>query len=230
MKAIIGGSGFYSLGGKKRRISTPYGKAIVYDLGEGYFIPRHGEKHSLPPFKVNYKANIYALKRLGVEELLTVHAVGIIKKYKPKDFVLAKDFIGLFTPITFYEKFDGELKHADVTKPFSKKINKEVKALGRKIGIRIKEGGVIATTKGNRFETKAEIKALAMMGANLVSMTHAYEATLSNEIGIEISSLCIGTNYAAGVSKHPLSHEEVVEVFESVKGKLIELAKAWIYR
>ncbi len=230
MKALIAGSGFYKFSGKgtKEVVSTPFGNSIVYNISGNYFIQRHGEKHKVPPMKINYKANIYALKMLGVEEVLTINAVGSLKKaFKPGDFVMAEDFFGLFTPITFYESFEHGLKHTDVTNPFDKKLSNKVIKIAKKIGIKVKTGGIVSTTTGNRFETKAEVKFLAKY-SNLVSMTNAYETTLLNEIGIKNANLCVVTNYATGISKKLISHDEVIEIFSSKLKELNRIAELWL--
>ena len=233
-KALITGSGFYDIEGIKRIVSTEYGNAILYEVfplenkEPSYILPRHGIEHSLPPARINYKANIAALKALSVEEVLTIHAVGSIKKsYSPSSLVWAEDFIGFFTPITFFESFKKGIKHADLSNPFSKQIIRDVERIARKLKIKIKRGGVVATTPGNRFETKAEILALKKLGANLVSMTHSYEATLLSELEMRFASLCVVTNYAAGLQSS-LSHQEVIDLFKKMLPKIKSLALEWL--
>lgn len=214
MLGIIGGTGIYSLGKfRERDVNTPYGFAQVH-IGkiagaECAFIPRHGKDHRHPPHKINYRANVWALKEIGVEGVIATYAVGIISKFKPGDLIAANDFIGLFAPITFYDSFRDGAKHIDFSEPFSKGMQARLFSAAENAGCRVRKGGVVATAHGPRYETPAEIKALGKMGANLVSMTNAYEATLLHELEIECAGLCIGTNYAAGVSKKHLSHSEV---------------------
>ena len=233
MKAIIGGTGLYDLGGEEKRAKTKYGEAVYYLLGNAVFITRHGKDHKLSPAKINYKANISLLKELAVKEVLTINAVGSLEKsFKPGDFVLCEDFIGLFTPITFYETFENGMKHADVSEPFNKELNRKIKEIGESIGIEVKEGGIVATTYGNRFETKAENLALKSMGANLLSMTNAYETTLINELKLdyEIKNSCLAvvTNYGTGISEEKLSHSHVKEVFDSSIEKLKRIVEIFI--
>ncbi|MBU0586511.1 MTAP family purine nucleoside phosphorylase [Candidatus Micrarchaeota archaeon] len=217
MLGIIGGSGIYSIGKfEEQDINTPYGFAQVY-LGkigkrECAFIPRHGKNHFLPSYKINYRANIWALKDLGVEGTIATYACGAISKYKPGDFVAAEDFIGFNSPISFYENFRAGIKHADASEPFSKDLNANLVVAGKPLGIKMKKGGIIAVTQGPRYETRAEIKALKRMGANLVNMSCGYEAALLLEAEIPLAGLCIVTNYAAGISKKALSHDEVVNM------------------
>lgn len=230
MLAIIGGSGFYFLkkNAKTKEIKTPYGNVEVqivkFGKKEVAFIPRHGKNHSLPPHKINYRANIYALKELGATAVLGTYAAGLISKvYQPGDLILIEDFIGLFTPVTLYDDFSGGMKHIDFTEPYDKGLQIIVAARAKANKVKLKEKGVVATAPGPRFETKAEIKALRKMGANLVSMTHAYEATLIGELEIPFVAIAIGTNYACGITKEKLDQEDVLEVFEKSKEQVITL-------
>jgi len=231
MLGIVGGSGFYFLKknkGKTRNVKTPYGNVEVQVVKIGKkevaFIPRHGKEHNLPPHKINYRANIYALKELGVTAVFATYAAGLISKvYRPGDLILIEDFIGLFTPMTFYDDFSEGMRHMDFTYPYNKDLQMAVEARAKANKITLKRKGIIATMHGPRFETKAEIKALKKAGANLVSMTHAYEATLIGELEIPFVAIAIGTNYACGITKDKLSQEEVLEVFEKSKGQVVTL-------
>jgi len=225
MIGILGGSGIYSLGKmKKEIIETPYGKVEAY-LGkigaeEVLFIPRHGSLHKIPPHKVNYKANLWAMKEKKVDGIIAFYAAGIIEKYKPGDLVLLEDFIGLFAPITYFDSFEEEPKHADFSEPYSWELAEDLAKAAKKAEVELKEGGIIATTVGPRFESKAEVRALKNMGANLVNMTNAYEATLAGELGLSICGVAVGTNYATGVKKEELTSEEVLEVMEKNNSKI----------
>ncbi len=234
MLAIIGGSGIYGLGKKyvEEDIITPYGDSEIfrYKIGrkEIIFLPRHGKTHSLPPHKINYKANIYALNKLGVTACLGIYACGVISKYRPGDFILLDDFFGFDFPITFFDDFSSGMRHVDFSQPFNKKLISRLKEAAAIHGVKLKNKGIVKTTPGPRFETRAEINAIKKMGANLVSMTASYEITLMKEMEIPFVGLAVGTNYACGVSKKPLDHEEVLEIM-SEKKKLIGLiAKEFI--
>ncbi len=234
MLGVIGGSGFYTLNGKRKEsiIKTPYGEVdieISEILGKRVvFIPRHKRRHSVPPHKVNYRANIYALKMLGITNIIGIYATGIISSYKPGDVILIKDFIGLWTPATFFDDFSDEMKHTDFSEPYHKELQNLANTIAKKKGIVLRKGGVIATTYGPRFETRAEITALKRLGANLVSMTHSYEATLIGELGIPYVAFAVGTNYACGVKKGKLTSKEVIEHMEKAKKKLCMLIDGFI--
>lgn len=234
MLAVIAGTGFYTLGKKIKdmNVSTRYGKATLSSvsfLGEKLvFLPRHGRSHTLPPHRINYRANIAALEKIGVTGVLSFYSTGIISKYKPGDLILVDDFIGFLTPATFYDDFKGGIKHVDFTEPFSsdmKDILTEVASVNR---LKLKKGGVMAATPGPRFETKSEVKFLKKLGANLVNMTCGYEMGLLGESEIDFAAVAIGSNYAAGISKKPLSAEETMKVTRGAKGKLNTLIEGFL--
>ena len=234
MLAVIGGSGFYSLGRKIKdiKVSTPYGKAVlsrVSFLGEKLvFLPRHGKSHTIPPHKINYRANIAALEKIGVTGVISFYSCGILSKYKPGDIILVDDFIGLWTPATFYDDFSGGIKHVDFTTPFSsdmKDILREVASVNR---LKLKKGGVVVATPGPRFETKSEVKLLKKVGANLVNMTCGYEMGLLGESEIDFAAVAVGSNHAAGISKRPLSAGETLKVMRNAKGKLNTLVEGFL--
>jgi 5'-methylthioadenosine phosphorylase len=235
MLGIIGGTGIYSISHfEKRNVSTPFGFAEA-SMGEicgtrCAFISRHGEGHAIPPHRINFRANVWALRRLGADCVLATYACGAISRFRPGDFICANDFLGLFTPCTFYDDFREGVRHTDSSEPFSPEHSKLLRDCGKKSGARIHEGGIVATTSGPRFETPSEIRALKGLGANLVSMTNAYEASLLLEAEIPCAALCIATNYAAGVSSSRLSHSEVAKAMSGSEAKinsiLCEFAKA----
>jgi len=205
-------------------VVTPYGLATVNHVRildeELYFIPRHGERHDLPPHMINYKANIYALKKLGTKAIFATYACGAISKYKPGDLVMPDDFISFGPAVTFYDDFSAGIKHVDFTEPFDFRLCRRVMEIASAEKIPIKQGGVIATTSGPRYETRAEVAALERMGANLVSMTSGYEITLAHELEIPLAALAIITNHAAGKAKGPLRHEEFLTITEKAKDKI----------
>lgn len=183
-------------------ITTPYGKVHYYQLNDCVFIPRHGIKENIPPHKINHRANIYAIGKLGIKHIFAVNSVGSLKKeIKPGDFAIASDYIDL-NPPTFYEK---EAKF--IVPKLSVKLRKVLMQILRKSKMKFSENGVYFQTKGPRFETKAEIRLLQQF-ADVVGMTMANEATLADELGLEYISLYSIDNYAHGIVGKPLSMEE----------------------
>ncbi len=217
MIGIIGGSGLYTLiQGEEKVMETAYGnaKVVVGKVSDKdcVFIPRHGKSHKVPPHKINHKAHIYALQEHGVTEILSVSAVGIISDYKPGDLVTVRDFIALHSDsLTYFDDFSTGLVHTDMSEPYSLELTGLVQKASQKHNINIRDGGVLAHTTGPRFETKAEIKAFGMLGANLVGMTSVQEAILANELKINFANIAIAANYATGISKKHLAVEEVIE-------------------
>ncbi|MFH1285604.1 MAG: MTAP family purine nucleoside phosphorylase [Candidatus Micrarchaeota archaeon] len=213
--AIIGGSGFLdAFKGEEWILRSCCGSVRVYvskiGKNEVIFLPRHGLTHAIPPHKVNYAMNMSALKEAEVTDVITTNACGIISKFKPGDFVLASDFMAHYLgPITLHDDFSSGVKHTDMSEPFSLQLNDRIKRAAKKTKVPLKEGGIIATAPGPRFETKAEIRAFKILGANLIGMTNAYEVILARELEMNIASIAVATNYACGLSKHPLTHAEV---------------------
>lgn len=231
--AIIGGTGLYTPEMFKEEdtisLETPYGKSPKITIGrikdrKIFFLPRHGEKHSLPPHKVNYRANIFALKKLGVERILAINSVGGISQFlSPGDFIVPNDFID-FThrKSTFY---DDKVVHIDVSEPYCPELRECLVKAAEKIVGKVFDGGVYACTNGPRFETKAEIRMLAKLGCDIVGMTGLPEAVLAREVEICYASICLVTNYACGISKSKLTATEVIEL---VRDKEKELRKILI--
>ena len=186
-----------------KTIKTSYGKVNYYQLKDCIFIPRHSIKENIPPHKINYRANISALKKLGVKYIFAFSSVGSLKKeIKPGDFLIASDYID-FNPPTFYEK-----EAQFIIPELSLKLRKILIKTLRRLKIKFKTKGVYFHTKGPRLETKAEILAMRQF-ADIVGMTMAKEATLAEELGLEYISLCSVDNYANGIVRKPLSVEEI---------------------
>ncbi len=217
MLGFIGGSGFYEVGEERSRknIETDYGcvdiiRSVVADR-EFAFIPRHGKKHTIPPHKVKYHANVSALKKEQVSGVLSVVAVGSMEEYIPGDLVLIDDFISFWMGSTFYDSFESGIRHVDFSEPFDHSMKNIIREVANVKGIRLKEKGIVATTPGPRFETRSEVMALKGMGANLVSMTLGHEAPLLGEAEIPHAYIGIVTNKATGFSADRLNEQEVME-------------------
>ncbi|MHA2106175.1 MAG: MTAP family purine nucleoside phosphorylase [Candidatus Hodarchaeales archaeon] len=227
---IIGGSGFYDFlpSPQEKFVETPFStEAIllyhsVIKNRDVYFLPRHGKGHSIPPHRINFKANIYALHLLSVSRVLSTSAVGSVQtKINPGSYVLLDQFIDFIRPITFFEddfsvKFpDGnELSgviHTDMTNPYCTDLRHHISEVISKFS-HSRLTGTYYCAAGPRFETPAEIKALQSMGADVVGMTNSSEAILCRELGICYSSIALVTNFAAGLQK-VVNHQEVIDLF-----------------
>ncbi|MCL5046389.1 MAG: S-methyl-5'-thioadenosine phosphorylase [Actinobacteria bacterium] len=233
--AIIGGSGVYDPrileNTREERVETPYGVAALkvgtYQGEEVGFMPRHGEKHSVPPHKVNYRANIWALKELGVERVMATAAVGSVNPaMKPGDFVIVDDFLD-FTKTRVYTFFDGDemgVVHTDFTEPYCQEVRGVLLRAARELRIPVHDGGVYVCMEGPRYETPAEIRMVQRLGGDLVGMTNAPEVVLAKELGLCYGLVAMVTNLAAGISPVPLAHQEVLAVMDANAEKIKSLA------
>lgn len=219
--AIIGGTGLDALlsAAEQVRIGTPHGLPPPISVGsvEGKkvaFLPRHGVHHSIPPHRINYKANLYALLELGVERIIAVNAVGAIDvNLKPGDLVIPHDFID-FTKLrqsTFYD--ETPVTHIDVSQPYCPEIREVLIKSAKKHVKRVRDHAVLVCTEGPRYETPAEIEMFRRLGGDVVGMTGVPEAVLARELEICYSNICFVSNMAAGIQKR-LTAQEVVRVAE----------------
>ncbi|MEM0049020.1 MAG: S-methyl-5'-thioadenosine phosphorylase [Candidatus Bathyarchaeia archaeon] len=224
--AVIGGTGLEEIFNTSEiiNIGTPYGISYAISIckiqnKEVAFLPRHGRRHDNPPHRVNYRANIYALYKLGVERIIATNAVGAINpKFKPGDLVVPHDLID-FTrqrPLTFYDQ--APVTHIDFTEPYCPEIRKILIEKAREVGT-VHEQAVYVCTEGPRFETPAEIRMFRLLGCDIVGMTGMPEAVLARELGICYATICFVSNMAAGLSDR-LTYKEVLEVSKAVMPKI----------
>lgn len=233
--ALIGGTGVENLELHDRKaisVDTPYGQVKLETgyLGdiEMIFLKRHGEKHAVPPHLINYRGNIWALKQLGVTSILATGAVGSIsERYQPGGIVLVDQFLD-FTknrPVTFYDGQHKGVLHVDLSEPYCPWLRAVIAGAAQKMGLPIDRGGVYVCTEGPRFETPAEIKMYAMLGGDVVGMTGVPEVVLARELGMCYATIALITNAAAGISKKPLTHVEVIATMNMLSQTIAELIK-----
>lgn len=205
-------------------------KSGTYKGKNVFFLARHGGEHSVPPHKVNYRANIRALQDLNVERIVSTSAVGsLTKEMNPRDFVLLDQFID-FTKKREYTFFDDAVVHTDVTNPYCSQLREIIMKAASDLGITLHPKGTYVCTEGPRFETPAEIEMFALLGGDVVGMTNVPEVVLAREAKICYASIATVTNFAAGISPSKITHEEVIEIMdensEMIKkliGKTIEM-------
>ena len=225
--AVIGGTGLESLleNAEQVRVGTPYGLPSLLSVGEVQeravvFLPRHGRGHSLPPHKVNYRANIYALHKVGVERIIATNAVGAINvEFKPGDLVVPHDLID-FTKQrspTFYD--DAPVTHVDFSEPYCPEVREVLIQKAREAVDTVWEEAVYVCTEGPRFETPAEIRMFRALGCDVVGMTGVPEAALARELGMCYASLSFASNMAAGIAKR-ITSRGVVEASRLVGSKI----------
>lgn len=176
------------------------------------------------PHLINYRANLYALKSLGVEQVLATAAVGSLQRsYQPGELVLVDDVIDMTKSrkSTFFD--EGRVVHVDMSDPYCSRLRRGLREAAGKLGYDLHDGGVYVCTEGPRFETKAEIAMYAQLGGSVVGMTSMPEATLAKELELCYATVCMVTNWAAGLSPHPLTHEEVTSAMAANVEKLRRL-------
>ena len=211
MLASIGGSGLTQLSslGVTRRLAvrTPYGEpSAVLIFGqmrdkEVCFIARHGYGHTIAPHEVNYRANIWALREVGIKRIISVASVGGIgPTMTPGTLALPKQIIDYTwgRPSTFFEGGDTEVTHIDLTHPYSLTLRDALKRAADTAHEPVVDAGVYACTQGPRLETAAEINRLERDGCDLVGMTGMPEAALARELALEYAAIAVVANYAAG--------------------------------
>ena len=228
MIGIIGGTGVYeivTMGDEidTKVLKTPYGnspKISIFKLHgkKVAFMSRHSKGHSKPPHMVNYRANVYAMKKLGVDRIIATNAVGSLEReIEPGDFVIPHDFID-FTKLRNGTFYDDRTVHIDVTDPYCSDLRKTICSSGKVI-----DGGVYVCTEGPRFETPAEIQMFRLLGGTVVGMTGLPEAVLARELEMCYASISTVSNYAASISPTNLTIDEVFEIMEKKKRDLLTL-------
>lgn len=230
--AIIAGTGFYSfpeiVGQRTIRVETSFGQTVDIVTGklngrDVLFLPRHGEKHHVPPHKINYRANIAALAAAGAEKIIAINAVGgIAASLSPGKLVVPHQVIDYThgRDHTFFDCFDRTPDpvgncHIDFSDPFSPKLRRVLIGALQSAGQDFAEQGVYACTQGPRLETTAEVQRLKSDGCDIVGMTLMPEASLAREKGLEYASICLVVNWAAGVeSNRAIDVEEMKRVLQ----------------
>lgn len=230
--AIIGGTGLNRLSGlevlQEHSPETPFGMPSAPVIEGRYagarclFLARHGTPHRIAPHRINYRANIWALKSLGATTVLGVNAVGGIRpELVPGRLVIPGQLVDYTwgRAHTFYdgERFDGdlgELDHIDFTAPYAPGLRQALADSAQAAGIECAAAGAYAVTQGPRLETAAEVRRLAQDGCDVVGMTGMPEAALAAECGLAYASLCVVVNPAAGLSDEPITLDSMREALE----------------
>jgi len=239
---VIGGSGFYKLQDDATGVAveTPYGPPsadiVVASVGRRRvaFLLRHGRHHTIPPHRINYRANIWALKSLGVRYLISPCAVGSLQpRIQPEHFVLCDQYVDRThgRPDTFY---DGpEVVHVGAAQPYCPKLRSLAGDVIEEHGVTVHRSGTIVVINGPRFSTLAESKWYTAMGFDVVGMTQYPEAHLALEQQIAVVNIALTTDYDCGLAADgavpPVTADEVRRVFERnssvIRGVVLELAR-----
>lgn len=213
---------------ESKTVKTEFGSAYVYKSKGGYYVlPRHGPWHKVPPHMVNYRANLAAMDKLGVRNVVATSAVGSMD---PKLGVGQMGLVDQFIDFTKHREetfFGDEVAHTDMTNPYSAGLNSALGRAADNMKLKLRRGLVYVCAEGPRFETAAEIRMFRKLGGDVVGMTGVPEVVLAREKGLEYASLVIATNWAAGIQDR-VSHEEVVKVMKKTGRKARDLIEATI--
>jgi 5'-methylthioadenosine phosphorylase len=222
---VFGGSGFYSLLEDVReiKVDTPYGppsdSVFLADVGgrRVAFMPRHGRRHTIPPHLVNYRANVWAFRSLGVKAVISPCAAGSLQlDVRPGDFVLCDQFVDRTTGRrdTF---FDGPIvSHVSAADIYDPELRRIAAAVIREHDIPLHERGTVVVIQGPRFSTRAESRWFSDAGWEVINMTQYPEAYLVRELGMAVVNIALITDYDAGVHEGTAAVDarSVLEVFE----------------
>lgn len=233
---VFGGSGFYSFlkDTVEIEVDTPYGQPsdkVVLGNVEGIkvaFMPRHGRQHNIPPHKINYRANLYVMKKLGVTQIFGPCAVGSLQPHiKPGQFVICNQFVDRTKGRidTFY---DGpKTIHVSAANPYCTRLGSIVYNKAQEMGLDCHAQGTVVVVQGPRFSTKAESKWFSNQGWEVINMTQYPEAYLARELEICYVNISLVTDYDAGLEDfpqiEPVSSDAIIEMFKQNNDKLREL-------
>ncbi len=238
MVGIFGGSGFYSFldDVEEVEVETPYGRpsapVAVSEVGGARvaFLPRHGKRHELPPSRIPYRANVWAMREVGARRILGPNASGALRAdLALGEFVICDQFVDRTKARedTFYT--GPETTHVSAADPYCPELRRLLAATAGELGIPVRDGGTVVTIEGPRFSTRAESRWFASMGWDVVNMTAYPEGHLARELELCYATVSMVTDHDAGADgTEPVSQEEVVRVFAENNERLRELLRSVI--
>jgi 5'-methylthioinosine phosphorylase len=240
---IIGGTGLSDLRGLQitaaHSVTTPYGapSAAVSEgtMGKSrvFFLQRHGSTANIPPHSVNYRANVWALQSLGVNEIVAINAVGgISEDMQPGRLVIPDQLIDYTwgREHTFDDGSSGQLQHIDFTEPYDRELRMVLVSVAAEAGIACQATAVHGITQGPRLETAAEVRRMAGDGCDVVGMTGMPEAALARELGLAYSAICMVVNPAAGLGDVPISLAMMHDILRREASVVADLLRALLAR
>jgi 5'-methylthioadenosine phosphorylase len=233
---VFGGSGFYSLldGAEEKKVSTPYGKPSslvrVGKIGgrDVAFISRHGDRHEYPPHKVPFKANVWAMRELGVKRILTTTACGSLKReIKPGDFVIPDQFFNFTRRDDTYH--DGpETVHLSADEPYCPELRKALFETAKKNGLPVHPSGTVVVIQGPRFSSRAESNFFKNAGFDIINMSQYPEVVLARELEICYAAISIVTDYDVGLHGDPSIPPVKAQDYMAVFAQNVEKVKKLI--
>ncbi|HVD00911.1 MAG TPA: S-methyl-5'-thioadenosine phosphorylase [Candidatus Dormibacteraeota bacterium] len=243
MIGVFGGSGFYSLltDVRTERVETPYGEPSGdFALGsvdgvEVAFLPRHGARHTIPPAQINYRANLWAMQKLGVTQVLAPTAAGSLQAgIRPGDFVVCDQFVDRThgRADTFFT--GPRVAHVSTADPYCQRLRQLAVEIGRELGVTMHDGGTVVVVNGPRFSSRAESRWFAAQGWEVVNMTQYPELVLARELELCYLNIALITDYDAGLEGRPeiapVTVAGVEQVFKSNNERVRELILGLIPR
>ena len=236
--AIIGGTGLTKIEDleitKREVVHTPYGETsgpLTYGKlcgKEIVFLARHGYGHTIPPHKINYRANVWALKNVGVEHVIAIAAVGgIVADFSPKKIAIPDQLIDYTwsRKNTYFEEGLEAVTHVDFTYPYDEKLRQVLISACQKAKVEFCDSGTYGATQGPRLETAAEINRMERDGCTMAGMTGMPEAVLARELGLAYATCAVSVNWAAGRSENLITMEEIELCLKEGMGSIREIFK-----
>ena len=234
--AIIGGSGALGLFEEfgNEALTTPFGppsarpRRIKINGQPALFLARHGDPHRIPPHRVNYRANLLALKTLGAQTVIAINAVGGVDPALMTGSMVIPDQLVDYTwgrAHTYSDGGSAPLKHVEFAEPFAGRARDALIEAAATVGIETVNQGCYAATQGPRLETAAEIRRLQNDGCTIVGMTAMPEAGLARELGLDYAGLCIVANPAAGLSSEPIAEADIHRQLERSMGQAVRIVE-----
>jgi 5'-methylthioinosine phosphorylase len=240
--ALIGGTGLYGFpgleGAERHAVDTPYGhpsdSVVVGKLGKRRvaFLARHGESHTIPPHRVNYRANVWALHHLGARRVVGVNAVGGIRDdMGPRVLAIPDQLIDYTSErlTSFCDVAGAEVRHIDFSEPYSNTLRNDLLAAAMHARVAVVDGGCYGATQGPRLETRAEIARMRRDGCDLVGMTGMPEAALARELELDYACIALVANWAAGCGDQAeISLPEIFANLEAVTANVPRIITAML--
>jgi 5'-methylthioinosine phosphorylase len=234
--AIIGGSGLTKMDAleitRREVVNTPYGEPsspMIHGCFDGLdivFLPRHGAGHTIPPHKINYRANIRALKHIGVDYIIGMATVGGISDNMAPESIVIPDQIIDYTwgrGSTFFENDLSEVTHIDFTLPYCEKLRTSLIAAAEDAGLDIRSSATYGATQGPRLESAMEINRMQNDGCDVVGMTGMPEAALAKELELCYAHCSVVANWAAGKSNKPITMQDIEKHMKQGMSKVYAL-------
>jgi 5'-methylthioinosine phosphorylase len=235
--ALVGGTGLTELEQSAEQLSldTPYGapsapiRVVSNEPLRLLFLPRHGNPHRFPPHRVNYRANLWALREAGADHVLAVYAVGGLHEPYAPGALAAPDQLVDYSwgrEHTYSDSADVPLLHVDFTRPYEGLLRRHLLAAAGEVSLALIDGGCIGVFQGPRLETAAEIERARRDGCDMAGMTALPEAALARELGLGYAGLAVISNWAAGVGDGLLSEDDIAATLREPMGRVRRLIAA----